>query len=207
MTALARFALVALALALPVLVWDAVAAGAIMRDIEALGRSNKAHRSRALSSLREAEARAIPYLIESFAARDERRDVESVAHARVMTCLYGMSRARVVPALIAALGHENGGVQHNAGMALALIGADAVPALVRMLREDPRPERRASAGWALSMMGGDAAPAIDALTQALRDPDKHVRGTARYALHQLGSADADLSEAAATVRRRAERAR
>jgi len=79
--------------------------------------------------------------------------------------------------------------------ALARIGKESVPALVRALG-DPRDEVRWGAAIALGKLKGEARPALQALTAALRDRNENVRYCATVALGSLGPAAAGAGVAA-----------
>jgi HEAT repeat protein len=92
------------------------------------------------------------------------------------------------PALLAALGDPSPKVRGEAARALGELrqaGAGAVPALIRLLREDPDGEVRAWAAHSLGWMGPAGAPAVAPLRAALQDPVERVRARAAWALQQL----------------------
>jgi len=63
---------------------------------------------------------------------------------------------------------------------------DVVPALVRVLREDPEEHPRSCAAWALGHMGAAAKEAVPALVEALRnDESPKVREASAKALGEL----------------------
>ena len=67
-------------------------------------------------------------------------------------------------------------------------GVHLRPALVHLLRVDRDVFIRSRAAWVLGHVGGPQA--LDPLLRALADPDESVRGTAVYALGELGLAAA-----------------
>ena len=87
-----------------------------------------------------------------------------------------------VPALIGALKYED--LRTYAANRLLSIGPEAVPELIRALEGDYGPIREYAA-WILGKMGPDAQGAIPALTEALWDKNKRVRGTAQRALEDI----------------------
>ena len=91
-----------------------------------------------------------------------------------------------VPGLTKALEHQD--AAYWACLVLAEIGPDAkdaVPALVKLLQTDNRPEVRREAMIALAGIGADAA--VPALVQALEDDQEGINaGPAVYALGSIG---------------------
>jgi len=177
-TALARGAGAAALLVLPLLLWEASLRGALRRDAAGLARSDAAGR---------AEARE---RIEAFGTPGLLRLVGSLggpAPIPVMNLLAGRGDAELIARLVEALDDGDEDVRHYAGMTLAFIGSDAVPALVETLSRSPVAHVRASAAWAFSCMGREGLPALPALQAALSDEDKDVRHVARYAIAQLSS--------------------
>jgi TolA-binding protein len=71
-----------------------------------------------------------------------------------------------------------------AGLALLEAGAVAVPSLIELLT-DRRAEIRRWSATLLGDMGRDAESAVEALQEALADPDATVRSAARKALDQI----------------------
>jgi HEAT repeat protein len=62
------------------------------------------------------------------------------------------------------------------------IAAPSIPALIRTLKQDEQPFVRNYAAWALVSLGNGDKTAIAALTEALKDTDRFVRGSATNAL-------------------------
>lgn len=87
-------------------------------------------------------------------------------------------------------GSDNAG-RAEAIFALGAIGQPArhaVPALTRIMREDPDPDRRAQASLALSKMGPEPDQVIGPAAESLQDPEPLVRMNAARILFQLGAA-------------------
>jgi epoxyqueuosine reductase len=84
-------------------------------------------------------------------------------------------------------------IQRNAVIALGHFReASAVPALIRVLMDDPRPVLRGTAAWALGRIGG--AEAERALREALAgEPDPEAAERIRAALEALGSSESSES--------------
>ena len=98
------------------------------------------------------------------------------------------SRPDTIPALIEAMGDENGDVREEAADALGRIGPDAraaVPALTKAL-SDEHEGVRYYAALALAAIGPDAGAAVPALIRALRDEKDFVRWKAARALGRIG---------------------
>jgi HEAT repeat protein len=94
----------------------------------------------------------------------------------------GFDSKEAIPALIEALKHED--LRTYAVDRLLNIGPDAVPELIKALEGDYG-QVREYAAYILGKMGPDARAAIPALTDALWDKDKRVRGTAQKALAEI----------------------
>jgi HEAT repeat protein len=98
-------------------------------------------------------------------------------------------RARyAAPALASALGDEYAAVRHNAKAALASIGAPAVPALLRELKEGREGARFATAG-VFGALGPAAKQAVPALLDTARSDVPDVRLEAAHALVRIAPAD------------------
>jgi HEAT repeat protein len=188
-------ALLLLAGAAPLLLWDAAWRAAVRRDAAALAQPDGPERQRATSELRAWGAAAVPELVRVFevpgsaAAAGARgggtsRDA-GLLTLPVMDLLRRLAGPAVIAALVAALDDADGDVRHFSGLTLAWIGADAVPPLLAVLAHAPDARRRTSAAWILSLMGAAGTPALPALQAALQDPEQDVRFTARYAIGQL----------------------
>jgi HEAT repeat protein len=96
--------------------------------------------------------------------------------------IIGLDSKEAIPALIEALKCKD--LRTFAAERLLNIGTDAVPELIKALEGDYGPVREYAA-WILGKMGPDAEEAIPALTRALWDKDKRVRGTAQKALQEI----------------------
>ncbi len=96
----------------------------------------------------------------------------------------GESAAEAIPALIRALRDAYEPVRLNAAYALGAIGESAVPQLIETLADENGPTRRMAA-YALAAVG---APAVPALSEALQHTEDVVRTEAAYAFAQIGSA-------------------
>jgi HEAT repeat protein len=177
-TALGRTLGALFVLVAPLLLWAAAVRASLQRDVAALVSPDEAVRA-------AAQAR-----IAAFGPLGEAALVESLAGPTpvpVMNRLRSRGGPSVIERLIAALDDENEDRRHYAGMTLAYIGADAVPALVETLRSSPVAHVRTSAAWVLSFMGEAGTSALPALEAALSDESKDVRYVARYAIAQLSS--------------------
>lgn len=200
---------VALACALPVLLWDASLRAAVRRDVAALAGPEDPARERAAARLAALGADAVPAVVRCFSAEQHnaasavRDSGTSVGAGELttpaMTFLQAHASPDVVDGVVAALGDEDHDVAHFAGLTLAWIGEAAEPAVAARLR-DPEPRVRASAAWVLSLMGEAGTPALPALQEALADPDEDVRHVARFAISQLSSGNEAFWEAVRAFR-------
>lgn len=176
----------ALALLLPLFVWNSAWQRALSRQVQALSEADPSGRQATLQWFGSVQRAAVTPLIASLG---EQRG--GLWEASVMTALTGMDRELVVPELMAGLDSPSSGVRHHCSVALAFLGPEVVPALVAALAQLTRVEGRAAAVWALAMMGPDASLARAALERATEDPAKLVKHTARFALHQLDDENDD----------------
>jgi len=94
----------------------------------------------------------------------------------------GFDSKVAIPELIEALKYED--LRTYAAQGLLDIGPETIPELIRALEGDYGPVQ-AYAAWILGKMGPDAKAAVPALTDALWDRDKQVRGTAQWALQEI----------------------
>jgi HEAT repeat protein len=94
----------------------------------------------------------------------------------------GFDSKVAIPELIEALKYDD--LRAYAAKALLEVGPAAVPELIRALEGDYGPVREYAA-YILGKMGPKAREAVPALTEALWDKDKRVRGTAQKALEQI----------------------
>jgi hypothetical protein len=89
-----------------------------------------------------------------------------------------------------ALDSSDEQLRHEAIFALGIIGADrpeVVPALAKILAEDPDAEARHRAALSLLKIGSPARTAVPELAQALDDEEPAVRMNAALALSALGA--------------------
>jgi HEAT repeat protein len=118
---------------------------------------------------------------------DELKDPDSnkrVAAAATLGCI-GPAAGAAVPALREALNDPDAGVKILTAVALGKIGDPAaVPSLAAALKDAKPVERDAVAG-ALDRLEWKAVGAVEALTEALDDPDRHVRETAVRAIRRI----------------------
>jgi HEAT repeat protein len=201
--ALVRLLAAAVLLAGPLLLWRLSFAAAVRHDIETLATAGDAPEAAALRAAASARLaalgpEALPEVLTAFAFNEappqkgvtlQRSGLSQQPGPLVVPAMYWLRERAgpdVVAALVAGLGSADHDVRHFAGLTLAYIGKDAVPALVTTLRSSTDQGQRAAAAFSLSFMGADGAEALAPLHEALSDPDKDVRLTARYAVQQLG---------------------
>jgi HEAT repeat protein len=96
--------------------------------------------------------------------------------------MLGPAAREALPALVRALRDADEPVRLNAAYALGALGEPAVPAAADALRQGPEEARRAG-GYALSAVG---APGVEALVAIARDADEPARIVALSALGDMG---------------------
>ena len=135
---------------------------------------------RALRKIRPDPQVSIPLLMKGM------DDADSAVRIGALDGLAECGKAAVQP-LTEALGREK--TAHFACMALGEIGpeaAPAVPALVELLKKDPRPEIRREAALTLGAIGEAAEMATPQLIEALGDADQGIRMGAVFAIGRIG---------------------
>lgn len=162
----------------PLLLYGAALRASLARDIASLADPEPPPRAAVEARLAACGPCGVDVLVQSLAGP---------APVPAMNLLRSRGGSDVIAPLVAALDDRDEDVRHGAGMTLAYIGADAVPALIETLSRSPVPHVRASAAWALSFMGAAGTPALPALQAALDDESRDVRYVARYAIAQLSS--------------------
>ena len=103
---------------------------------------------------------------------------------------------RTVPVLVAAMAGEIPYHRLQAAKALGAKGTDALPAVLKALRDRDWKVRRGATD-ALAAMGADANSAVPQLAAALKDRDAWVRAGAAAALGKMGPLPADAAKALA----------
>jgi HEAT repeat protein len=94
---------------------------------------------------------------------------------------------------LAALHSQNETTRFEASQVLGLVGADAVPGLVKAM-EDASPAVREAAAQGLRLAGPAAKAAVSPLIHALEDKDDEVRLLAARALGGIGPAAAEAGK-------------
>lgn len=185
-----------LAWVLAIFLWDTSVERAAQDVVGELGSPDAAVQAVALERLGATSPAA---LIRSFGRLngDERG---KATLGMTVQALGQQDSATVVPLLIAALSDDHDAIRARAAMALAFLGADAMPAVIDTLRSSPDVRVRTSAAWILSLMGTKQPAAVEALQAALDDENKDVRYTAKYSLHQLTTSNNLLRETADRMR-------
>jgi HEAT repeat protein len=102
----------------------------------------------------------------------------------------GWLAREALPALVGALGDEDGKVREAAAHAVGQMGPDAVPALAAMLHHSDKYVRR-NAVWAMGKLGPLAKSSLADLCAALKDPDPRTASGAAQALGNMGADGAD----------------
>jgi HEAT repeat protein len=100
---------------------------------------------------------------------------------------FGPHAVVALPALLAAVWTGDVRRRAMAGVALARIGAPAVPSLIQSLAH-PSADVRAKAAHILGKIGPDAAEAASALKALLEDRDEAAKQEAEEALRLIGNA-------------------
>lgn len=90
---------------------------------------------------------------------------------------------------IESLRDENPQTRFKAVTALSKIGAPAVPRMIKAMKTSDSVNVRIGVCQALGEMGNEAVPAIDALREALHDPNQDVRTWAALSLGRIASTD------------------
>jgi HEAT repeat protein/beta-lactamase regulating signal transducer with metallopeptidase domain len=110
--------------------------------------------------------------------------VRSMVRKALSSPQSGETSARVVEAMISALGDEDAEIREGAAHSLGqLEDSRAVAPLSNAVVNDTEPEVREQAAWALGMI--EDAAAVPALSQALTDSEADVREQAAWALGMI----------------------
>jgi len=143
----------------------------------------------------ESTSRAVPQLINQLQSNDQKM---RLAAAEALGA-FPEDHQVTVPKLIEALKDKNAEVASGAAESLGLIGSEAAPALINLLRDPTQTSQtRRSAAMALAgpNMTADSTT-LSALTGSLNNTndDLQVRCGAAYAIAQLRPKDATMGEA------------
>jgi len=155
------------------------ASQAVPELVNALNDSDRGVRVQAAITLGEIGPQATDAVPALFEALKDPKTYE--ASMRALEKI-GIDSKVAIPELIEALKYED--LRTYAAQGLLDIGPETIPELIRALEGEYGPVR-AYAAWILGKMGPDAKAAIPALTEALWDRDKQVRGTAQWALQEI----------------------
>ncbi len=138
---------------------------------------------------------AIPALIEATQGRNGRVSITAAVDGLQQIGL------PAVPALVEALGDPHVHYRRPIAHTLYWIGppVEAVPALVRAIKEEDDGMTRTWAAGALGKVGPDAKAAVPTLIEALSDDNRRVRSSAVRALGRIGP-DAKAAVPAITAR-------
>ncbi len=116
-------------------------------------------------------------------------DRDFQVRSSAMQALSFIDKKAIVPFLIEELSSEQAWERYSATHALRTFGKEAVaavPALIKVIKEDKDGSVRSSATTALGLIGKDARTAIPTLIKSLQDKDEKVRYGAAYALGNIG---------------------
>jgi len=128
-------------------------------------------------------------LIDGLSGADPR--IQSAAIANIAAAPGERVSDEVMAALVRCVGAAAKSVQLGAAKALAAIAGasdERAAAMLRAALRDPSPRMRWGAAFALSRIDGDAfgIDAVDAIAEALGNPDSDVRWSAAELLTRLG---------------------
>ena len=127
------------------------------------------------------DSNAIPFLIAALKRRDGSFEQSYVSFYVNMSDLFGVRRHLPVP-------YRNARIRFNSLCLLnrmEAVAKPAIPAIVRLIRQERIPSVRVEAAKALGQFGGGDTAVIAALNEALRDRDFGVRSTATNSLLKL----------------------
>jgi HEAT repeat protein len=163
----------------------AVAAlGEVLQDTGTPGEVRKATAD-SLGLLGKAAEDAVPALAEALV---DAKNVELRRAAAVALEQIGPPAVKALPKLRQATHDEDKFVRGHAAHALSAIGkdaADAIPDLVRLVKDDAVTDVRVAAAEALGIVGVRTPDAVDALTTASRSSQTVLREAAAEALKKL----------------------
>ncbi|MEM7556625.1 MAG: HEAT repeat domain-containing protein [Cyanobacteria bacterium P01_A01_bin.84] len=117
------------------------------------------------------------------------KDQNIAVRSRAMRALSLIDRKQVVPFLISELSSKNAWERYSATHALKTFRQDAVaaiPALIKVVKEDKDNSVRTGATTALGSIGRDAIVAVPTLLSSLKDENERVRYGSAYALGRIG---------------------
>jgi HEAT repeat protein len=154
---------------------------AVVKLLDSHLASVRGHAAHALGNMGPAAGEAAGELTAALKARDpELRREAAQALGKI-----GPAARAAIPALVAALNDVDGSVTMQAAMALARMGPDAVPSLIKLLRDQ---NLRHLAVMILADVGPAAKPAVEALASLEVDPDvdREFRREVLLTLARLG---------------------
>ncbi len=99
----------------------------------------------------------------------------------------GPAATGVKEALIDASSSDDKEISDVALSNLGKLGADAVPVLIKVLKEGPIAKKR-KAALALGDLGKDGQPAVDALSLYLSDDDTLLRSISKKSIQKIKQA-------------------
>src|SRR5205807_10585406 len=92
----------------------------------------------------------------------------------------------LIPVLVASLEDKDYKVADEASKALSALGAEVVPALLKVLKDHTSSTSFMHAAHALGRIGAKAKAAVPLLNQALKGDDREVRRPCVFALGRIG---------------------
>jgi HEAT repeat protein len=125
-------------------------------------------------------------VLETLIAATEDEDAGVALQALAELANLGPHAVSALPALVSAMWTGDVRRRAFAGVALARIGAAAVPSVIQLLSH-PSADVRTKAAHVLGKIGPEAAAAASALTVALGDRDETARREAEMALGLIGA--------------------
>jgi len=123
-----------------------------------------------------------PWLQDNWISRSIGLKATRASAALYAFAALGPEAKPAIPELARRMMEYDGG--YSAGLALALIGGEALPALL-IVQTNQNPDLRGSAVHFISQMGSNALPAVPVLTHCLQDPAFGVAAGAAVALGEL----------------------
>lgn len=154
----------------------------VLFDVARKDPESQVRKAALYASTRVANVAAILPLLKDVVEQEQDAAVKRIAVSRIGRL--GTQARQLVPQLGTALNSTDEALSDSAAKALAAMGRDAVPELVKHLGAESSRTRRLAI-FSLAAIGSAARPAIPALEQRLQDEDEEVRQLAEMALRSI----------------------